>query len=70
MQAINLNKITNDYNIRGVNYFCKKSHLRCLIGFNYISEYVTINILKKLDKMNNTIFLYQLTILYTLFINS
>ena len=37
---------------------------------NYASEYVTIGFWKVLDKMNNTIFVYQLTILYTLFMNS
>ena len=38
--------------------------------FYYSSVYVTISFLKKFDEMNNTVFVYQLTILYTFFINS
>ena len=60
----------NSQRLQAVHYFRKKFHLRCLIGSNYASVYVTISFLKKLDEMNNTVLVYQLTLLYTFFINS
>ena len=59
--------LTNAFNIVFMNSEGKvKTNFRCFIG----SEYVTLSFLKKLDERNNTIFVYQLTILYTFFINS
>ena len=51
-----------------INYIHKNLYLRCLIGFNYFSEYVTISFLNKLDEMNNTMVVYKLTICYILFV--